>query len=434
MKNPNKRFISRLLTMALAVVLCFGMAIPAFAAGEITGTETKPAQAAITKTFKMPEGTTTPGVTFGFAFAKKALNENIGTDDLTKMPAIANHTIDFNSGNNPAPVNGIKAITKEVTISLTGVTFPYAGAYTYTLTEQQTLAAGSIVAGKETVVYSKAEYEITFYVSEKANGSGLYISAIGTKIIKNDDGSAGSEAKVDPTPGENGELGAGGLLFTNSYSKTTGGTDPSVEANQVLAISNAVAGDFADTGKYFDYQVTVNKPVIAGAANTYKAYVLDAGGNVIDPTAKNVPAGATIQTDAAGKKYIEFTAGAAQTVYLKHGEKLVFTDVPVGATYVTEGKGVADYKLSAKLTVNGVEITPILEAADYAENLSTGNRLIGETHPNKAAFTNTHKTIPVTGLIINNLPFIMILLIAAGAFVTFIVVKSRKRRNYVASH
>ncbi|SHK84643.1 DUF7601 domain-containing protein [Desulforamulus aeronauticus] len=430
MKNQNKRFIGRLLSRVLAIVLCFGMAVPAFAAGPILGTEVNPATAAITKTLKMPEGTTIPGVTFGFTFEKKALNEKIGADYLAQMPVISNHVIAFTSGDNPTSSDGIKSITKEVLIDLTGVTFPNAGVYTYKLTELPNITNGSIDPAKETLVYSKAVYEITFFVREKSDHSGLYVSAIGTKIMQNEEGSPGSGAKVDPTPGTGGGLGAGGLLFTNSYMKTTGGVDPRVEANQVLRISNVVAGDFADTSMYFKYLVTVKKPLVAGAAARYKAYVLNASGIDIDPT-QNAP-GSIIQTDAAGKKYIEFAAHSSITIKLKHDEKLVFTDVPVGALYVAVNQGAADYIPTAKITVNGTVLTPDLSAG-VGQSLITDNIRIGE-NTNKADFTNTFKSIPVTGLIINNLPFIMILVIAAGAFIAFILMKLRKRRNSAVSY
>ncbi len=431
MKKPNKRFTGKLLTVALAVVMCLGMAVPALATGqngEITGTEANPATAAITKVLKMPEGTTTPNVTFGFNFVKKALNNNTGDADKALMPEISNtQAIEFKVNDQGITVGSFKTATKEVEINLTGVTFPYAGAYTYTLTELQNITAGTINTDKETIAYSQAEYEITFYVSEGA--SGLYVSAIGTKIMKNEDGTAGSEAKVDPTPGTGGGLGAGGLVFTNSYNKTTGGLDPTVEANQTLAISHVVAGDFADTGKYFEYDVTVTKPVLNGAATTYKAYILNASGAIIDP-ATNAP-GATIQTDTAGKKYFEFAADTLKTIKLKHNEKLVFTDVPVGATYLAVDQGAADYTPTAKITINGVMLPEL--SALVGQSLSSGNRMIGES-ANKAAFTNTHKAIPITGLIIDNLPFVMILVIAAAALVIFILVKSHKRRAYAAGN
>lgn len=427
MKNQNKRLIVRLLTVILSIVLCLSIAVPAFALGaegEVEGTEQNPATVAITKTFKMPEGTTTPDLTFGFAFIKKALNNNSETSDLSKMPSISDHTILFSDSDNPAAIDGVKSIITEEVIDLTGVDFPYAGAYTYTVTEVQSLVAGSLDTN-ESLVFSKAAYEITFYVSEGDNG--LYVSAIGTYVIKNNEGTDVTKEKVDPTPGTGGGLGAGGLLFTNSYTKNTGGVDPTNPDSQVLSIRNAVAGDFADTSKYFEYAVTVTKPAIAGAATTYKAYILNGDNDVIDP-AQNAP-GATIKTDDVGKKYIEFPADTLTTIKLKHNETLVFTDVPVGASYVAVNQGAADYTPTATIYVNGVEITPGLSAG-VGQSLSTNNRIIGETTPNSAAFINTHKSIPVTGLIINNLPFIIIFAIAVCAFVIFVVVKSRKRRDY----
>lgn len=415
------------MTIAIAVMLCISMALPAFAAGEISGTEAKPARAAITKKLTTTDGTTTPTVTFGFEFEKKALNGNSAAEDLALIPKISNHEINFTNIDTATPVNDIKTMTKEKVIDLTGVDFPYAGSYTYTVKELQNITAGTLDPNKEAMSYSKAEYEITFFIKEKTDGTGLYVSDIGTKIMIKDNGSAGTEGKVDPTPGdENGNLGAGGLVFNNAYTKTTGGEDPTNPNDQVFSILNSVAGDFADTGKYFEYIVAITKPLVEGVSDTYKAYILNDLGAVIDPTQSTT--GLTINQDAAGRKYIEFTSGIDKRIKLKHGEKLVFTDVPVGAVYVTQNFGAPDYTPTAKVLVNGVEINPGLSAG-VGQSLSSLLRKIGETTPNAIEFTNTHKSIPVTGLIINNIPFIMILVISVGAFLAFVITKSRKNKK-----
>ncbi len=436
MKCQSNALLGRPLAVALAVVLSLGMAVPALAAWEadpVTGTEEHPAEAAITKRLEKLTVTSTPGVTFGFSFAKKALNNNTAEDEIAPMPGIPTQTIAFTSGEAHRPDMDYCLVGEKV-IDLTDVVFPHAGAYTYTLTEQQTLYDGSIDVAKETIFYSQAAYEITFYVSEGVNG--LYVSAIGARIRKNDDGTDGTGAKVDPTPGIGEERG-GGLCFTNGYIKQNGGIDPTKPSEQAFIVSHAVSGDFADTSKYFEYDVGLFYDAPFGATWSCKGYILNTSGNVIEDYTKSAP-NSIIKEDASGKKYIEvpiFLAIKPEQIFLKHGEKLVFTDVPVGTRYQLYIYGVEDYSTTIKCFINGLEQNPDL-TFDFNNNCGIGypGTVIGDNSPNTAAVTRIHKTIPVTGLIIDNLPFVMILIVAAAALVVFILVKSRKRRAYAAGN
>lgn len=425
MRKQTKRFSKIISTMALALVMSAHGAIAAFAAGEITGTETAPAKAAITKMFNMPEGTNTPAADFKFKFEKKSYLGNTDAASLAQMPAIADATASFTSADAGTVNNGLKSVPKEVIVD---PVFTNTGIYTYEITETPdtyTIANPD----NEAMTYSQAKYEITYYVKEKSDGSGYYVSSIVAKIITNDDGTAGSGDKVDPTPGGNGGSGDySKLMFTNTYLKNNGGVDPLDPDNQVLGISKTVAGDYADTTKYFSYDVTVTKPAVLAAETIYKAYVVE--GTSVVTSLDNLATGSdatSIKTDANGLKYVEIATGAAKSIKLKHGQKLVFNDLSVGATYVAVEKGVMGYIPSATLTVNGTVLTPDLTAAD-GQDLSTNSRLVGE-NKNAADYVNTFRDVTPTGLIINNLPFVMILAAAALAFIGFVAVKSRRRTS-----
>ncbi|GLC79653.1 DUF7601 domain-containing protein [Lacrimispora brassicae] len=430
-KKQKKRFPRMLLTTALAVVMCLEVTATAFADGPLTGTETTPARASITKMLNMPEGTTTPGANFTFTFTKKSYMDETTTTALNQMPAISPVTVTFSNTDTGSTdsLTGIKSVPKEAAVA---PTFTSTGIYTYDITENAdtyTIADPT----KENVTYSQAKYEISYYVKEKTDHSGFYVETIVTKILINDDGTAGSGEKINPNPG--GPTGSGsysGLVFHNAYTKNTGGVDPTIPGNQVLAISKAVAGDFADQTKYFGYDVSITKPAVLTNEVTYKAYVIDSTGVVTGDA--NVASGDTgsIQTDSNGKKYIEITTGATKVINLKHNQTLVFNDLEVGAKYVADLQGTVGYTPKAQITANGSVITPDLTALK-GEHLSTGSWLIGEAK-NGADFTNTFETITPTGVVINNLPFIMILIIAAGAFTAFVVAKTHKKRVYGSRH
>lgn len=430
-KKQKKRFPRILLTTALAVVMCLEVTATAFAEGQLEGTEATPARASITKMLNMPEGTTTPAANFTFTFTKKSYTGDTTATALDQMPAISPATVTFSDADTGSTdsLTGIKSVPKEAEVA---PTFTSTGIYTYDITENADTYTIADPA-KETVTYSQAKYEISYYVKEKSDHSGFYVEAIVTKILINDDGTTGSGQKVNPNPG--GPTGSGsysGLVFHNTYTKSTGGVDPLIPGNQVLAISKAVAGDFADQTKYFGYDVSITKPAVLPDEVTYKAYVIDSTGVVTGDA--NVASGDTgsIQTDSNGKKYIEITTGATKVIYLKHNQTLVFNDLEVGAKYVADLQGTVGYSPKAQITSNGSVITPDLTAAE-GQHLSTGSWLIGEAK-NGADFTNTFKTITPTGVVINNFPFIMILIIAAGAFIAFVVAKSNKKRVYGSRH
>ncbi|GLC82675.1 DUF7601 domain-containing protein [Lacrimispora brassicae] len=426
MKKKNNELGRRLTAMALAAVMCIGTAQSAFAVGNaIFGTESQPAEAAITKKLDMPEGTTTPGATFSFQLSPVSVDDRTAAADLASMPAISPVNIAFTSGDTGTVSNGTKTILKQSGNVFSGVTFPHAGVYVYRVEESQSVT-GYTPGGNETYTYSPANYTIAVYI--KNGTGGLYIAAIASSISVNDSSNQTSNPgeKVDPTP-EPGDPNITGnyskIIFTNTYSKTAGGVDPTDPNNHVLTVSKAVSGDYADRTKYFAFQVTATQPGVVSGASTYMAYVLNSSNQVVTSADNS----SNTQTDGSGYSYIKFTSGTPETVSLKHDQKLVFTDLHIGADYVAIESAVEHYTASAAVVVNGGTAIGLSNAFDNTA-LSTDTRLIGE-FKNSAAFTNNYRTITPTGVIINNLPFIMILILAAGAFAAFVVVKSRKKRG-----
>ncbi|MDR7811823.1 DUF7601 domain-containing protein [Lacrimispora sp.] len=436
MKKKSNELRGRLSAMALAVVMCMGTVISAFAAGDpIFGTEDAPAAAAITKNLIMPVGTTTPDATFTFQFSPVSVDDRTTPGDLDTMPTVGPTTIAFTASDIGTDIGtvpgtdivGFKTILKQSGDVLSGVSFPHAGVYVYNIVENSSVT-GYTPGDNETYVFSPAQYALTVYVKNGVNG--LYVAAVASSITVNDSSNQTSDPgdKVDPTP-QPGDPNITGnyskIMFTNTYSKTAGGVDPTDPNNHVLTIGKAVSGDYADRTKYFAFQITATQPGVVQGSATYKAYVLDSGNNVVTSEDNT----SNLQTDGNDYSYIEFTSGVTETVNLKHDQKLVFTDLHIGAKYVAVESAVEYYTASALVVENGGGPIQIFNSLENLA-LSTGTKLIGE-NANSAAFTNTYRTITPTGVIINNLPFVMILVLAAGAFAAFVVIKSRKKRNYV---
>lgn len=416
----QKKTLRVLLTLALALTMCLGSFTTAFAAPAdmLSGTESDPVNTVIAKEFKMAEGTITPSVTFTFNFAKKSVDATTVTDASdptnTLMPAVAAKSVSFTSADTATAIGGVITLTKDTTSLFNIADFTHAGVYTYTVTETTGSAAG--------VTYSKAEYDVAVYIANGA--SGLYIAGVGTTIKKDNDGNASSGKTSTTTPGSvTGTFRA--MTFSNSYVKGGGGGDPKVPADQELAISKTVSGNYADKTKYFPYTVTVNKTSF-GTTSTYKGYVVE-NGAVVTAAANGTVGG----TDANGA-YINFPSGTGTTVNLKHGQTLAFVDTEVGVTYVANELGAADYTPSYIVTTDGTAAAA--QTGTVGTALSTGTQSIVESATpgtgvplNGAAFTNTYKTVTPTGISLNNLPFIMMIVLAAVALVGFVAVKSRKK-------
>lgn len=411
-----KKTMRVLSALALSLILSMGGLTTVFAAGPITGTEANPAQAVITKELKMPEGTTTPAATFNFQFAKKSIDDKTTQDDLDTMPDIANKSVTFAAADTGNTATGLKSVTKETASLFSGINWTHAGVYVYTVTEQ----SGTYTTGTgETMTYSNGSYDIAVYVANGA--SGLYVSDIGTTIVVADNTSQVAGDKTDPTTSTTVTGAYSAMLFTNQYQKMNGGTDVTDPAHQTLAISKTVAGTYGDLTKYFTYDVTVTESTLSSGV-TYKGYVVE-NGTVVTSTDNGAIGG----TDVTNGDFINFPSGTAVSVKLKHGQTLAFIDNEVGSNYVANELAAEDYTASASIIVNGgVPVT--INNTSANTDLSTATRTIGES-TNSAAFTNTYKTITPTGISLNNLPFIMMIVLAVIGLATYVVVKSRKSYN-----
>lgn len=242
--------------------------------------------------------------------------------------------------------------------------FPHAGLYEYTVAE----TAGSTTG----VTYDDASYNLRVYVVNK-DGGDLEVQTI--TAAKNDE-------KQD-------EIG-----FTNTYRK-----------NASLTISKSTVGSMADKTKGFAFTITFTK-----------------SGTESDDV--------TSYTGKIGEENVVCNVGTETTFYLHDGESLVFDSLPVGTRYVVTEQAAQDgYKPSVNVVENGVEQTE-RSAAD-TESLSTAEanatNLVGENE-NKVEFTNTYDDIPVTGLVLNNLPAVMLIAISAAALVLLTLCK-RRRKN-----
>jgi hypothetical protein len=99
----------------------------------------------------------------------------------------------------------------------------------------------------------------------------------------------------------------------------------------------------------------------------------------------------------------------------------------IGAGYTVTEAATVDYTPSVDLTVNGVGPTTTNGTVNTLLGVGDPNPVLIGENANSAAFTNTYKTVTPTGLDVDDLPFILMLVLVAGAAVAFVAVKYRRR-------
>lgn len=247
-------------------------------------------------------------------------------------------------------------------ISFTG-TWPHVGEYVYTVTEKQ--------ESMPNVTYDDSIYTLRVYVINGTNG--LEVEKITAQ---------GANGKTDK------------ILFTNTYAKN----------DATLTIEKKTTGKYADKTKEFNFEITFTKSPMSDQ---------------------------TTFTGKIGSEPVECTAGTAKPFTLADGERLVFHDLPVGTTYVVKELDALDGYTPSVTVVENRTTTVNRTAAQEGDALDTlkegGKRnLVGE-YENKVTFTNTHQggVVP-TGILMNNLPFILLVAVAIVAFVSLAVIKRRR--------
>lgn len=383
-----KKTLKSCFALALALVLCLGLCATAFAADYVD------AKAAITKELTMPAKTPTPNCTFKFVVT----SVSVDGDTTVTAPAASITDISFtgNDAGTDADAGGVKSVVKESNVQFG--TFPHAGLYVYNVKETANTVTPNL---DQTFTYSKAEYEMQVFVANKPDAEGqLYIQSIVVNQTKDDAGTdipAAQQTKVpDIEPTENGS--GNSFRFVNKYVQKSGPHDPDNQTFKSLKVEKKVTGNLGDLTKAFSFSLTVNKTAFEADNTTYNYVKYNADGTEV------ANGGGTL------------TPGTASTIKLAHGQYIIVKDLLVGATYtVTETDADRNYT------------TTIVAENDTVDNNSkTASGTLLQAG-NTAEFTNDYDQTPPTGIVINNLPYVILVVAAMTGIVLFVV--SRKRRE-----
>ena len=408
----------------------------------VDDTGNAPIHAAITKVLQMPVGTAIPSAQFVYQVTPISVDDDPAqTSVMPALGAAGNNTITINFGAGATAVTPVLASgddayfmeSGDLFANMSATFFPHAGVYVYEIAETPNTNTSIDSDPNQELRYSQAKYTLNVYVANKADGTGTYIYALGTVHNTTDNNTSAGDAKVDPTPGTANSSGKySQLLFTNIYVHTNGPVDPTNPLtppvdpgnpnNATLTVSETVTGLLGDKTQYFEFSATITPPALQDTAPTaYRAYVVDSANAVVTSASNGTIAG----SDAFGS-YLAITPATPTTFNLMDGQRLVIVNAAVGSSF-TITELASDHAPSVVVTTNDVVTTPATASALVDHPLDTGSQNVGEPS-NTVAFTNTRDIPILTGLNLNNLPFIGLILLGAGSLIGYVVVKSRKTK------
>jgi hypothetical protein len=404
----KKTFLKKLVTASIAAVTALSVfrGVPTFAddndvaTAKATG-ETS-AKVSINKVLNIAEGITTPEATFTFTFTPKTGTSSNGAPYETISDSngkIAAKNVVYSKSDLLQPNQ--TSIKKDTGNIFESVTYTHAGEYVYTVAETQNVGWAQILKNSvaiDSMTYDNRSYEMHVIVKNKQS-SGVYISSVYFKQV-----TPSVNGKVKPS--ESGTTYKYDL-FTNIYRKNAGKiTDPNepnpnkpnvskVDPNaKSLVIKKVVSGATADKSKDFTFKLTFTK------AST--------------ETSQSI-------TGKIGETSKTFVYGQETTITLRHDQSLVFDTIPAGTRYKLVETGSQGYTASAAYKENGASKT---QAGAVSTNFTQDSILVGEK-PNDNTITNNLPDVTPTGLLIDNLPFILMIGLGLAVF----VVLSKKRRQ-----
>lgn len=378
--SMNKMF-KKVLAVVAAGAMTMGMAMPTFAAegGKVT-------EAYVSKTYN-----TEVGKAEKFSFT--ATQVKAGTGIITTAANVTIPDISFT-----AEQTGTTKQRAKVNFP----TFTEAGEYEYTVTETQTADPAVADGEHEKMIMSKAEYTMDVYVTENTEGN-LVIDNIIIKKMRDDKGDDAQGTKVTDI----GDTDTNGFNFTNTYVQEAGtGDKPSTPGEDYtnygsLNVSKTISvpeGVQADANKEFDFTATFKFPdgTDANALGGVK-------GNGTDITLKQ---------------------DGTYTFKLKTTEKMKFTGVPVGTKISVTESATPNYKGSAAVVINGAAQDTVT-ASKYDEAITVSEKSLGQKK-NTVDVTNTYNYVPTTGIIMNTLPYVLMIALCGVALIAFVGFKRRR--------
>ena len=398
-----KKLISILVAFAMMAMLAVTSAFAAKDPNAQVSTNETDVNASVKKTLVVPEGTTVDDLSYSLTFTNTAKPGETAPNLSAVFNTFENAT---DTDNNP----GTKTFTIQLdNILPAGTTWPDTGYYEYSVAEEMPATATEATQYKDTATvgnydittqYSAAQYVLKVGIATKADGS-KYIASASVAKTQNDDGTKANGNKV-PISADGTQFGFNNTIVSKTIDDIIPGGENdddalSISKRVVVSVPGENEGDPATetdyaTSQKFSFTLSMNKPALATDEEDYDYEILDAAGRVKEN------AGGTVRTGEDA----EFQLGA--------GEKLVFTNISIGASYT-----VNEAKYPQYTTTDNMGTTVVYIADD------------GNTKGFKNIYDESKD--PETGLSIANLPFIVLALVAVGGLVAYVIVRRKSEDN-----
>lgn len=326
-------------------------------------------EASFKKTYKITNnGTSNPEETFTFTFTADHVtdsNKNLSKDD---MPQIDASTVKYEAGK--ATVSGLD---QSVDVALSKVQWPGVGVYYYQVKETAGTTAG--------VTYDSSTAWLKVTVAYD-DGTNTYYTAFVTLNLADNKGA---------TDDDGNEIGNGITDqkiagFTNEYSAGS------------LAISKKVTGNMGDKNAYFAVKVTLTGEE---GKNYLASYNVTGGSYASNPST--------------------IAIGTETTFYLKDEETITISNLPYGVTYTVVEE---DYTPEAK---GGYDQASYNYDADEDENAENEQKI--DDACDKVEITNNKGTVVDTGIVLDSMPYVLMLAAVCMGLALFFSKKRMMREN-----
>ena len=261
-------------------------------------------------------------------------------------------------------------VSKAATTELADATkYPHAGVYTFTVSEVNGDVAG--------MTYDTKSYTVNVYVVNDGNG-----------------------LKVDSVTANDGDAKVSDMTFDNTYVK-----------DSTLTIKKEVTGTQADRTKHFNFTINMTK----ASTDTRASYT---GTIVKGDKCKENHQNVVLAFDNTGK--------ATANVELCDGDTITFDNIAAGTRYTVTEAGAEDGYTPSVAVVENSGTAEQTSADSDSEGIKAENKLIGE-NANSVVFTNAYADTPVTGVIINNLPYVVLVVAAVCALAVLVLINRRRQ-------
>ena len=350
------------------VILLTAVLAVAMMAGSLSVFAAAPAPA-VKKTVEAAEGVKVPATTITFT-ATQAVAKDAANPDGTICPA--NVAIADTTVNVAATTSTGEAITPaDATFNLAPFEAESVPAGEYIYEVKETAISGAGWTSDDTVYYMQ--------VLKKADGT------VRCGIVKKGEGDTIDIVKAKTAAADKEDS----FKFTNKYEKKAD-----------LTVKKVVTNPEYINDDTFSFTITL-------AENGYA----------------KVPADADIVVTSDATDTAEFTVSdGVITGELKNGETVTVKDLPAGLKYTVQENNPTDVNYtSTTATVNNEAVT----VADGTGTKDVPQQIVSQDG-NAVVVTNVYKPVTVTGVIMNILPFVM--MIAIGGAAAALYVASRRRK------